>query len=63
MENDAAAKVRLDIATATLAAQSLGKGKGESEKKAQEPASDSQEDTGKGEEAIGISQFLASVAE
>ena len=61
METEAAAKVRLGVATA---AQSLGKGKGRSEpKKTQEPDADRKEDDGKGEEKIGINQLLASIAE
>ena len=64
MDTEAAAKVRLDIATATLAAQSLGKGKGRSEpKKTQEPDADHKDNEGKVDEKIGINQFLASIAE
>ena len=61
MDTEAAAKVRLDIATAALAAQSLGKGRSEP-KKTQEPDAD-KDSEGKVDEKIGINQFLASIAE
>ena len=61
MDKEAAAKARLDNATAILAAQSLGKGRSEP-KKTLDHGSD-KDVNDKLEEKVGINQLLACIAE